>query len=349
MNGTGRVADLSEAEFRQIKATYFGMISEVDAQIGRVFAALKAAGAWDDTLVIFTSDHAELMGDHYLLGKGGYHDQSQHTPLIIRDPRATRRGNRVEAFTEAVDIYPTILEAIGSTPKHVADGTSLLPWLTEDPATVMPMLGPEPLDEGFTVAQLQARLVRRSGAIKRLLLDQSFIAGVGNIYADEALHIAKIHPLRDASSLSKAEVSRLHTGIRQALSDGILHEGASINWYRKPDGSRGSSQEHLRAYRELGNLEKPCPVCGGPITKIYVNQRGTHFCATCQPVRAGKMATITVRQKKNATARPSSRPTSARVTKSGGRRLKTDRTNQGANQPASPARQKAKPPATKQK
>jgi formamidopyrimidine-DNA glycosylase len=221
--------------------------------------------------------------------------------------------------------------------------------LTEDPATVMPMLGPEPLDEGFTVAQLQARLVRRSGAIKRLLLDQSFIAGVGNIYADEALHIAKIHPLRDASSLSKAEVSRLHTGIRQALSDGILHEGASINWYRKPDGSRGSSQEHLRAYRELGNLEKPCPVCGGPITKIYVNQRGTHFCATCQPVRAGKMATITVRQKKNATARPSSRPTSARVTKSGGRRLKTDRTNQGANQPASPARQKAKPPATKQK
>jgi len=135
MNGTGRVVDLSEAEFRQIKATYFGMISEVDAQLGRVFAALKAAGAWDDTLLIFTSDHAELMGDHYLLGKGGYHDQSQHTPLIIRDPRASRRGNRVEAFTEAVDIYPTILEAIGSTPTHVADGTSLLPWLAADPDT----------------------------------------------------------------------------------------------------------------------------------------------------------------------------------------------------------------------
>lgn len=133
MNGTGRVADLSEAEFRQIKATYFGMISEVDDQLGRVFAALKAAGTWDDTLLIFTSDHAELMGDHYLLGKGGYHDQSQHVPLVIRDPRATRRGNRVTAFTEAVDIYPTILAAMGGTPGHVADGTSLLPWLSGEP------------------------------------------------------------------------------------------------------------------------------------------------------------------------------------------------------------------------
>jgi arylsulfatase A-like enzyme len=132
---TGRVAELSEAEFRQIKATYYGMISEVDAQLGRVFDALKANGSWDDTLVIFTSDHAELMGDHYLLGKGGYHDQSQHIPLVIRDPRATRRGNRVTAFTEAVDIYPTILAAIGGTPAHHPDGASLLPWLDGEPAT----------------------------------------------------------------------------------------------------------------------------------------------------------------------------------------------------------------------
>lgn len=215
--------------------------------------------------------------------------------------------------------------------------------LTDDPTTVMPTLGPEPLDEHFTVAQLQTRLLRRSGAIKRLLLDQSFVAGVGNIYADEALHIAKIHPLRDASTLSKAEVSRLHGAIRTALSDGILHEGASINWYRKPDGSRGSSQDHLRAYRELGNLEKPCPVCGGPITKIYVNQRGTHFCRTCQPVRAGKMATITARHKKSTP----SRPPSAHVTKAAGRRLSTDATIKPAIKPATPTRLKAKSPATK--
>lgn len=130
MGGSGSVARLSEAEFRQLKATYFGMISEVDAQLGRVFDTIKAAGQWNDTLVIFTSDHAELMGDHYLLGKGGYHDQSQHTPLVICHPQGTARGNRVDAFTEAVDIYPTLLEAMDVEPAHVADGSSLLPFLS---------------------------------------------------------------------------------------------------------------------------------------------------------------------------------------------------------------------------
>lgn len=132
---SGPVAGLSEAEFRQIKATYFGMIAEVDDELGRVFTAIRAAGAWNDTLVIFTSDHAELMGDHYLLGKGGYHDQSQHVPLVIRDPRRQARGRVVEAFTEAVDLYPTLLEAIGVEGTHVTDGAALTPWVRgETPA-----------------------------------------------------------------------------------------------------------------------------------------------------------------------------------------------------------------------
>jgi len=129
MGTDGLVASLTEAEFRQLKATYFGMITEVDAQLGRAFAAIKAAGQWNDTLVIFTSDHAELMGDHYLLGKGGYHDQSQHTPLVIWDPRGNVRGKTVDAFTEAVDIYPTLIEVMDVEPTHVADGSSLMPFL----------------------------------------------------------------------------------------------------------------------------------------------------------------------------------------------------------------------------
>lgn len=157
--------------------------------------------------------------------------------------------------------------------------------LVRDPAEILPDLGPEPLDDEFTVKALKERLAGRSTILKSLLLDQSFVAGVGNIYADEALHIAKLHPLRRANTLTNAEIKRLHAAIRQALSDGILHEGASINWYRKPDGTRGESQDYLRAYRELGNLSKPCPVCGGPITKIVVGQRGTHFCPTCQPAK----------------------------------------------------------------
>jgi arylsulfatase A-like enzyme len=120
----GTVRDLTEAEFSQIKATYYGMIAEVDAQLGRMFDAIKARGQWDDTIVIFTSDHAEMMGDHFALGKGGFYDGSQHIPLIIRDPRHSFRG-RIEAFTEAVDIFPTILAMIGETATHQPDGRPL--------------------------------------------------------------------------------------------------------------------------------------------------------------------------------------------------------------------------------
>lgn len=124
---TGLVADWTDTEFRQIKATYLGMITEVDAQLGRIFATLKARGEWDDTLIIFTSDHAEMMGDHFTLGKGGYFDQSQHIPLIIRLPGS--RPGRVEAFTESIDIFPTLLELLEVEPTHQPNGRSLLPLL----------------------------------------------------------------------------------------------------------------------------------------------------------------------------------------------------------------------------
>jgi len=129
----GLVKDLTDREFRQIKATYYGMIAEVDAQLGRVMAAIKAAGAWDDTLVVFTSDHAEMLGDHWYLGKGGYFDESQHIPLIIRDPaHPAGHGRQVSAFTEAVDIFPTVLGRFDIRPGHHPDGASLLPWLAGD-------------------------------------------------------------------------------------------------------------------------------------------------------------------------------------------------------------------------
>jgi formamidopyrimidine-DNA glycosylase len=157
--------------------------------------------------------------------------------------------------------------------------------LCSDPAEVLPELGPEPLEDDFTLDVFKKRIAGRKGVLKSLLLDQSFIAGVGNIYADEALHLARLHPLRTADTLSKAETARLYEAIREALSDGVRYEGASINWYRKPDGTRGESQNHLRVYREHHHLDVPCPDCGGQITKIWVGQRGTHFCPNCQPVK----------------------------------------------------------------
>jgi arylsulfatase A-like enzyme len=129
-DGRGLVRDLSEADFRQIRATYYGMIAEVDFQLGRVLSSLRAAGMWDDTLIVFTSDHAEMLGDHWLLGKGGFFDESQHIPLVIRDPRRPAAfGRRVTDFTEAVDLFPTLLGALGVPPTHHPDGRALTPFL----------------------------------------------------------------------------------------------------------------------------------------------------------------------------------------------------------------------------
>lgn len=153
-------------------------------------------------------------------------------------------------------------------------------YLIDDIAEIAPDLGPEPLEDAFTVDVFRERLMGRHRVIKALLLDQSFVAGVGNIYADEALHHAKIHPLRRADQLSDAEIVRLYGTIRDVLNNGIAYQGASVNWYRKPDGTRGESQDHFYVYGREG---EPCLTCGQPIEKIRVAQRGTHYCRACQP------------------------------------------------------------------
>ncbi len=145
-------------------------------------------------------------------------------------------------------------------------------------------LGPEPLEDAFTPLVLRERLTGHRKAIKALLLDQAFVAGIGNIYADEALHRAKIHPLRQADSLSDDEVTKLHAAIQSALHMGIRTEGASINWYRKPDGTQGDAQKHFQVYDREG---QPCETCGEAIVKIRVAQRGTHFCPHCQQLTDG--------------------------------------------------------------
>jgi arylsulfatase A-like enzyme len=126
---TGSVSDWNADDFAAIRAIYYGMIAEVDAQLGRIVQALKDAGAWDDTLIIFTSDHAEMMGDHWLLGKGGFFDGSYHIPLVIRDPKAGFKGKAVENFTSAADIFPTLCERLDIEPVNGLDGHSLLPFL----------------------------------------------------------------------------------------------------------------------------------------------------------------------------------------------------------------------------
>ncbi len=123
---------LSEAQARELAATYYGLIAEVDHQVGRILSFLKDSGQYDDTLIIFTSDHGEMLGNHWLWGKEGYFDDAFHVPLILRDPRAEAgagRGQILEALTEAVDVAPTILDWLGLEVPPAFDGRSLLPFL----------------------------------------------------------------------------------------------------------------------------------------------------------------------------------------------------------------------------
>jgi formamidopyrimidine-DNA glycosylase len=153
-------------------------------------------------------------------------------------------------------------------------------YLVDDPQRVLGSLGPEPLSNTFTAEQFRAMLVKRRRVLKPLLLDQSFIAGIGNIYADEALHYAKIHPARIASSLSSDESLIMHSSIKQVLELGINREGASIDDYRKPDGSMGNMQNAIVVYGRTG---EPCYQCGTAIRRIVLGGRSTHYCPNCQP------------------------------------------------------------------
>jgi len=141
-------------------------------------------------------------------------------------------------------------------------------------------LGPEPLDAQFTWAELHARLAIRRLPVKAALLDQALLAGLGNIYADEALFRAMINPQRPANSLNKAETVRLHAAIIAVLREAIEGRGTSFSDYRDGHGRRGKHLEALRVYRRTG---LPCSRCGEPIQRLVIGGRSTHFCPRCQP------------------------------------------------------------------
>ena len=152
-------------------------------------------------------------------------------------------------------------------------------WLDKDDSTVAAKLGPEPLEDDFTSEVLAELLRNRTAPIKPIILDQSIIAGIGNMYADEALFDAKIHPLRPAGSLSGDEIKRLHGSIRRVLLKGLNEKGASIRNYIRPDGSPGTAHDEFNVAHGVG---KNCPNCGTPIQRIVVRGRGTYFCPVCQ-------------------------------------------------------------------
>ena len=152
-------------------------------------------------------------------------------------------------------------------------------WLAENDDEVVSKLGPEPLEEEFTVGVLTRLLKNRKAPIKPALLDQSVIAGIGNMYADEALFDSKIHPLKPAGSLSDDEIQRLYTSIVKVLRKALYKKGASVRNYIRPDGRPGTAHDEFNVAHGVG---KDCPNCGTPIQRIVVRGRGTYLCPRCQ-------------------------------------------------------------------
>jgi formamidopyrimidine-DNA glycosylase len=156
-------------------------------------------------------------------------------------------------------------------------------WLLLEPGELEPYLGTrlgeEPLVAAFTAKGLAEQLEGRRAPLKAALLDQRTLAGLGNIYVDEALWYARLHPLRPAGSLERRELQRLHRAIRKALQLGIARQGSTLSDYRLPDGSSGTMQEEFRAYGRTG---EPCDRCGTVLEKTRVGGRSTWFCPHCQ-------------------------------------------------------------------
>jgi formamidopyrimidine-DNA glycosylase len=151
--------------------------------------------------------------------------------------------------------------------------------LMNDPERIVGKLGPEPLEPGFTAETLARCLAKRRAPMKATLCDQNVIAGIGSMYADEALFATGIHPMRTAESLSKKEIKNLYEAIRRILWAAIGNKGASVDTYYRPDGSKGTA--HFE-FKVAHRFREPCPVCGTPVERMKVRGRGSYYCPKCQ-------------------------------------------------------------------
>jgi len=194
-------------------------------------------------------------------------------------------------MTGVLLLNPKVVDRYARAVFHLSNGHRLvfsdrrrlgLIWLVDDANNVVCKLGPEPLDESFTPDILEQRLSRHHIPVKAALLDQRIVAGIGNMYADEALFAARIHPLRRADGLSPEEVQTLYHCIRRVLGAAIGCKGASVDTYVRPEGDLGTAHSDFKVAHKIG---EPCPICGSNIERCLVQNRGSYFCPRCQPFR----------------------------------------------------------------
>jgi formamidopyrimidine-DNA glycosylase len=226
--------------------------------VGRRVAALRRRGKY---LIVDLGD-ARLVVHLRMTGR-----------LLFTPEKDERRPRLRLAFAPATSLYFYDVRRFGRV-------WALRP---EEEAAFFSGLGVEPLDEAFSPQALRALMVGRRAPLKAFLLDQRRLAGVGNIYADEALFRAGLHPLLPAGDVGPHEAQRLHAAIVATLQLGIEHEGSSVESFVDPAGERGHFQEILNVYQRTG---EPCRVCGTAIRRLTVGGRGTHYCPRCQPRRS---------------------------------------------------------------
>jgi formamidopyrimidine-DNA glycosylase len=209
--------------------------------------------------------HLKMTGQLFVVAAGAPQDRHVHVVLALADGRELRfrdmrKFGRMGLYRRDTETgEPVEGEAVGVLAK-----------------------GAEPLAEDFTVRRFAELLSRRRGRLKTLLMNQDFLAGVGNIYADEALWWARLHPLRDAHTLRPDDVRRLHKALLDVLAEAVERRGSSVDDYTAPEGD-GSMQEHLQVYQRAG---EPCERCSRSIRRIVVGGRSTHFCSWCQRLPA---------------------------------------------------------------
>lgn len=239
------------------------------------------AGEFPDRIAGLTFDRFARRGKYMLLG------MNDGSTLIVH-LRMTGKLLILPADSERNPHTHVVMELDNGSALHYNDPRKFgRIWLVPDHSTVIAKLGPEPLDEAFRVEDFAARLAGRTAPIKSLLLDQRLVAGVGNIYADEALFRAGIHPARAGGSLTSDEIVRLHAAIRDVLQAGINRRGSTLGDsnlqnYIRPGGMPGDFQNEFFVFRRTG---EPCLVCGTPIVRTVIGQRSTHFCPNCQPAQ----------------------------------------------------------------
>jgi len=207
----------------------------------------------EDNLLI----HLRMSGD-LQIREGGYEPQKHDRLILSLSPPSTLVFNDPRKFGRV--------------------------WLTSQPDKVLGNLGPEPLDPSFTPRVFYERLQAHSRQLKPLLLDQTFLAGMGNIYTDEALHLARLNPMAQADLVTSKKAKDLWHAVQSVLEDGIRNHGASIDWVYRG----GEFQNHFRVYGRAG---EPCTVCGTKIERVVICQRSTYFCPRCQPFEGGEQGT----------------------------------------------------------